>query len=115
MRRAVGARVLVDACQSVPHIPVDVQALGSDFLVASGHKMLGPTGVGFLHGKYDLLEEMPPWQGGGEMIENVYLDHSTYAAPPLRFEAGTPAYSMFRFSMYFILQAFWFSRMQLLS
>lgn len=90
--RSVGARLLVDACQSVPHMPIDVTSLGCDFMVASGHKMLGPTGVGFVYASYDLLEQMPPWQGGGEMIDEVYLEHSTYSAPPLRFEAGTPAY-----------------------
>jgi len=89
--RQVGARVLLDACQSVPHMPVDVQALGCDFLVASGHKMGGPTGIGFLYGRLDLLEEMPPWQGGGEMIQDVFLERSTFAPPPSRFEAGTPA------------------------
>ncbi|XP_074320350.1 cysteine desulfurase 1, chloroplastic-like [Silene latifolia] len=87
----VGAKVLVDACQSVPHMVVDVQSLGADFLVASSHKMCGPTGVGFLYGKAELLEAMPPFLGGGEMISDVYLDHSTYADPPSRFEAGTPA------------------------
>lgn len=89
--RSVGAKVLLDACQSVPHMPVDVQALGADWIVASSHKMLGPTGIGFLWGRYDLLASMPPWMGGGEMIQDVFLDHSTYAAPPMRFEAGTPA------------------------
>ena len=89
--RAVGAKVLLDACQSVPHMPVDVQALGVDWIVASSHKMMGPTGIGFLWGRYDVLESMPPWMGGGEMIQDVFLDHSTYAAPPMRFEAGTPA------------------------
>ncbi|XP_021734278.1 cysteine desulfurase 1, chloroplastic-like [Chenopodium quinoa] len=88
---AVGAKVLVDACQSVPHMAVDVQSLGADFLVASSHKMCGPTGVGFLYGKEELLYSMPPFLGGGEMISDVYLDHSTYANPPSRFEAGTPA------------------------
>ncbi|KAL9228832.1 hypothetical protein vseg_004370 [Gypsophila vaccaria] len=87
----VGAKVLVDACQSVPHMVVDVQSLGADFLVASSHKMCGPTGVGFLYGKGELLETMPPFLGGGEMIADVFLDHSTYADPPSRFEAGTPA------------------------
>ncbi|KAK4758176.1 hypothetical protein SAY87_019477 [Trapa incisa] len=87
----VGAKVLVDACQSVPHMVVDVQALDADFLVASSHKMVGPTGIGFLYGKIELLSEMPPFLGGGEMISDVFLDHSTYAEPPLRFEAGTPA------------------------
>jgi len=88
---AAGALCMVDACQSLPHMPVDVQALGCDFLVASGHKMCGPTGVGFLWGRLALLEQMPPWQGGGEMIRDVYLQSSTFAPPPNRFEAGTPA------------------------
>ncbi|KAI4297001.1 hypothetical protein L6164_036913 [Bauhinia variegata] len=87
----VGAKLLVDACQSVPHMVVDVQSLNVDFLVASSHKMCGPTGIGFLYGKSDLLQAMPPFLGGGEMISDVYLDHSTYAEPPSRFEAGTPA------------------------
>lgn len=87
----VGAKVVVDACQSVPHMAVDVQSLDADFLVASSHKMCGPTGVGFLYGKKELLMGMPPFLGGGEMIADVYLDHSTYAEPPSRFEAGTPA------------------------
>lgn len=86
-----GALVLVDACQSVPHMKVDVMDLGCDFLVASGHKMCGPTGVGFLWGRRELLEMMPPYMGGGEMIADVYLDRSTYAKPPHKFEAGTPA------------------------
>jgi|TARA_B100001540_G_scaffold244151_1_gene219162 cysteine desulfurase/selenocysteine lyase len=89
--KSVNATVVLDACQSVPHMPVDVQALGADFIVASGHKMCGPTGIGFLWGKYDVLSEMPPWMGGGEMIQDVYLEKSTYAPPPGRFEAGTPA------------------------
>ncbi|KAL5579968.1 hypothetical protein UlMin_012410, partial [Ulmus minor] len=87
----VGAKVLVDACQSVPHMVVDVQNLDADFLVASSHKMCGPTGIGFLYGKSHLLSTMPPFLGGGEMISDVFLDHSTYAEPPSRFEAGTPA------------------------
>lgn len=87
----VGAKVLVDACQSVPHMVVDVQRLDADFLVASSHKMCGPTGVGFLYGKEEILAGMPPFLGGGEMIADVFLDHSTYADPPSRFEAGTPA------------------------
>ncbi|KAL3520992.1 hypothetical protein ACH5RR_019141 [Cinchona calisaya] len=87
----VGAKVLVDACQSVPHMVVDVKKLGTDFLVASSHKMCGPTGIGFLYGKSELLNAMPPFLGGGEMISDVFLDHSTYAEPPSRFEAGTPA------------------------
>ncbi|MEM1239866.1 MAG: SufS family cysteine desulfurase [Cyanobacteria bacterium P01_H01_bin.26] len=91
LAHAQGARVLIDACQSVPHMPVDVQSLDCDWLVASGHKMCGPTGAGFLYGKLDILEAMPPFLGGGEMIQDVYLDHSTYAELPHKFEAGTPA------------------------
>ncbi|MEL6472209.1 MAG: SufS family cysteine desulfurase, partial [Cyanobacteria bacterium J06623_4] len=86
-----GARVLIDACQSVPHMSVDVQALGCDWLVASGHKMCGPTGAGFLYGKLDVLQAMPPFMGGGEMIQDVSLDQATYAELPHKFEAGTPA------------------------
>ena len=86
-----GAKVLLDACQSVPHMPIDVQALDCDWLVASGHKMCAPTGIGFLYGKLELLRSMPPFLGGGEMIADVYLDHSTYADLPHKFEAGTPA------------------------
>mmetsp|Transcript_17574 Transcript_17574/g.54640 ORF Transcript_17574/g.54640 Transcript_17574/m.54640 type:complete len:427 (-) Transcript_17574:131-1411(-) len=89
--RAAGAAVLIDGCQSVPHMPVDVQALGADFYVASGHKMCGPTGIGFLWGRLDVLETMPPYQSGGEMIDQVTLEGSTFASPPGRFEAGTPA------------------------
>ncbi|MEM9907375.1 MAG: SufS family cysteine desulfurase [Cyanobacteria bacterium P01_D01_bin.44] len=85
------SKVLIDACQSVPHMPVDVQALDCDWLVASGHKMCGPTGAGFLYGKLDILNAMPPFLGGGEMIQDVFLDHSTYAELPHKFEAGTPA------------------------
>ncbi|NNG34294.1 cysteine desulfurase [Nakamurella aerolata] len=86
----VGALVVLDACQSVPHQPVDVSALGVDFAAFSGHKMLGPTGIGVLYGRYQLLAEMPPFLTGGSMIEQVFMDHSTFAAPPARFEAGTP-------------------------
>lgn len=86
-----GATVLLDACQSVPHMPVDVQQLDVDFLVASAHKMCGPTGVGFMYGKKEILEAMPPYMGGGEMIADVFLDKSTYADLPHKFEAGTPA------------------------
>jgi cysteine desulfurase / selenocysteine lyase len=86
-----GAKVLLDACQSAPHLPLDVQAIDCDWLVASGHKMCAPTGIGFLYGKLELLNAMPPFFGGGEMIQDVFLDHSTYAALPHKFEAGTPA------------------------
>ena len=85
------AKVLIDACQSVPHMPIDVQAIDCDWLVASGHKMCATTGIGFLYGKKDLLLEMPPFMGGGEMIDEVFLDHSTYGDLPHKFEAGTPA------------------------
>ncbi|MGQ0537463.1 MAG: cysteine desulfurase [Gemmatimonadaceae bacterium] len=87
---AAGAHVLVDGAQSAPHQRVDVQALGCDFYVCSGHKMYGPTGVGLLIGREELLAAMPPWQGGGDMIETVSFAKTTYAAPPARFEAGTP-------------------------
>lgn len=87
---AVGARVLVDAAQLVVHAPIDVQALDCDFLVFSGHKLYAPTGVGVLYGKPELLDKMPPWQGGGEMIETVSFAGTSYQRPPFRFEAGTP-------------------------
>ena len=80
---------LVDAAQSVPHLPVDVAALGADFLGFTGHKMCGPTGIGVLWGRRELLEEMPPFLGGGEMIETVWMERSTFAPPPHKFEAGT--------------------------
>lgn len=86
-----GAKVLIDACQSVPHMPIDVQQIDCDWLVASGHKMCAPTGIGFLYGKKAILEAMPPFLGGGEMIDEVYFDHSTYGKLPHKFEAGTPA------------------------
>jgi cysteine desulfurase/selenocysteine lyase len=87
---ARGVVTLIDGAQSVPHLAVDVRALGCDFFAFSGHKIYGPTGVGVLYGREALLERMPPWQGGGDMIETVTLEGSTYAPPPARFEAGTP-------------------------
>jgi cysteine desulfurase/selenocysteine lyase len=91
LAHAAGALLLVDACQSLPHLPVNVQQLGADFLVGSSHKLCGPTGIGFLWGREALLEAMPPFLGGGEMIQDVYLEHSTWAGLPHKFEAGTPA------------------------
>jgi cysteine desulfurase/selenocysteine lyase len=88
---AAGALVLVDGAQSAPHLPVDVQDLGCDFYACSGHKMLGPTGIGVLYGKHHLLQVMPPFQGGGEMIDKVTFAKTTFDDPPHRFEAGTPA------------------------
>ena len=86
----VGALVVVDASQAVPQLPVDVSALGADFVAFTGHKMVGPTGIGVLWGRYDLLAALPPFLGGGEMIETVTMARSTFAPPPARFEAGTP-------------------------
>lgn len=91
MAHAAGALMLVDAAQAVPHMPVDVQALDVDFLTFSGHKMCAPTGSGILYGKRDLLEAMPPWMGGGDMISRVTLDGSTWNELPYKFEAGTPS------------------------
>ena len=88
---AVGAPVLLDGCQAIVHERVDVQDLDVDFYVFSGHKLYGPTGIGALYGKAERLAELPPYQGGGEMIATVELDRITYADPPHRFEAGTPA------------------------
>ena len=85
-----GAKIVIDGAQAAPHMKIDVQALDCDFYAFSGHKCYGPTGVGILYGKKELLETMPPIQGGGDMIERVDLEKSTYQAPPLRFEAGTP-------------------------
>ena len=89
--RGVGALVLLDGCQAVPRMPVDVAALGCDFYVFSGHKLYGPTGIGVLWGRTELLAAMPPYQGGGAMIDRVSFAETTFAAPPARFEAGTPA------------------------
>ena len=88
---AAGVPVLLDGCQAIVHAPVDVQALDVDFYVFSGHKLYGPTGIGILYGKAERLAALPPYQGGGEMIGTVTLDQITYADPPHRFEAGTPA------------------------
>ncbi|MGN0100457.1 MAG: cysteine desulfurase [Dietzia sp.] len=91
--RAVGALVVLDACQSVPHMAVDFHALGVDFAAFSGHKMLGPTGIGVLYGRRELLHAMPPVLTGGSMISTVTMEESTYAEPPQRFEAGVPMVS----------------------
>jgi len=85
-----GVPVLVDGAQGAPHLPIDVQALDCDFYTVSGHKMFGPTGIGLLYGRAALLEAMPPYQGGGDMIRNVTFERTTYAAIPAKFEAGTP-------------------------
>ena len=87
---AVGAKLLVDGCQAAPRIAIDVQACGADFYVFSGHKLYGPTGIGVLWARAEILNAMPPWQGGGSMIETVTFERSTYAPAPQRFEAGTP-------------------------
>ncbi|WP_157220081.1 cysteine desulfurase [Flavisphingomonas formosensis] len=90
MAHAVGAKLLVDGCQAVPRLAVDVATLGADFYVFSGHKLYGPTGVGVLWAKAEILDSMPPWQGGGSMIDRVTFERTTYAPAPARFEAGTP-------------------------
>lgn len=87
---SVGAKILLDGCQAVPRMAVDVAAIGCDFYVFSGHKLYGPTGIGVLWGRYELLDAMPPYQGGGSMIDRVTFAKTTYAPPPGRFEAGTP-------------------------
>lgn len=91
LAHAVGAKLLLDGCQAVPRMAVDVQALDCDFYVFSAHKLYGPTGIGVLWARADLLETMPPWQGGGAMIDRVTFERTSYAPPPQRFEAGTPA------------------------
>ena len=90
MAKRYNARVLIDGAQSVSHMPVNVQQLGCDFFVFSGHKIFAPTGIGVVYAKEELLEIMPPWQGGGNMIRNVTFEETTYAEPPAKFEAGTP-------------------------
>jgi cysteine desulfurase/selenocysteine lyase len=90
LAHAKGAKVLLDGCQALPRIPVDVQALDCDFYVFSGHKLYGPTGIGGLYAKRAILDTMPPWQGGGDMIQTVTFEQSTFQPPPARFEAGTP-------------------------
>jgi len=90
LAHAKGAKVLVDGCQAIPRMPVDVRALGCDFYAFSGHKAYGPSGIGVLWGRYELLAAMPPWQTGGGMITQVTLEHTEFQAPPHRFEAGTP-------------------------
>lgn len=90
-RLAPNAKILIDAAQSASHLKINVQALDCDFLAFSGHKIYGPTGIGVLYGKYEVLDSMPPWHGGGEMIKKVTFEKTTYADVPARFEAGTPA------------------------
>ena len=91
MAHKVGAKLLLDGCQSAPHMPVDVGALGCDFYVFSAHKLYGPTGIGALWARQSILDAMPPWEGGGAMIDRVTFEKTTYAPAPQRFEAGTPA------------------------
>ncbi len=90
LAHSVGAKLLLDGCQAVPRMPVDVAALGCDFYVFSAHKLYGPTGIGVLWARSEILESMPPWQGGGAMIDKVSFERTTFAPPPARFEAGTP-------------------------
>ena len=91
LAHGVGAKLLIDGCQAVPRLPVDVAMLDCDFYAFSGHKLYGPTGIGALWGRAELLAAMPPWQGGGAMIDRVTFERTSYAPPPQRFEAGTPA------------------------
>ncbi len=91
LARAVGAKVLIDGCQAVPRLPINVAALGCDFYAFSAHKLYGPTGIGALWARREILADMPPWQGGGAMIDRVSFAGTTFAPPPARFEAGTPA------------------------
>ncbi|MBB65361.1 MAG: cysteine desulfurase CsdA [Waddliaceae bacterium] len=93
MAHSKGAKVLVDGAQSAPHMPINVQELDCDFYTLAGHKLMGPTGVGVLYGKEELLEQMPPYQSGGDMIDRVSLEKTTYADLPLKFEAGTPMFA----------------------
>ena len=90
LAHAAGAKVLIDGCQAAPRLPVDLRALDCDFYVFSGHKTYGPTGIGVLYGKKAILDAMPPWQGGGDMILEVTFERTTFQEPPHRFEAGTP-------------------------
>jgi cysteine desulfurase/selenocysteine lyase len=90
LAHAVGAKLLIDGCQAVPRLPVDVTALGVDFYAFSGHKLYGPTGIGVLWARPEILDSMPPWQGGGSMIDKVSFEKTTYLPAPARFEAGTP-------------------------
>jgi cysteine desulfurase/selenocysteine lyase len=91
MAKRVGATVVIDGAQGIPHRRVDVQAIGCDFYVFSGHKLFGPCGIGAVYGCHELWQQLPPWQGGGSMVQQVTFQHSTFAVPPKRFEAGTPA------------------------
>jgi cysteine desulfurase/selenocysteine lyase len=94
LAHAQGAKVLIDGCQAAPRLQVDVRALDCDFYVFSGHKTYGPTGIGVLYGKRAILNDMPPWQAGGDMIETVTFEKTTFQQPPARFEAGTSADTM---------------------
>lgn len=91
LAHGVGAKILIDGCQAVPRLALDMKALDVDFYVFSGHKLYGPTGIGALYAKADILDAMPPWQGGGAMIDRVTFERTTFAPAPQRFEAGTPA------------------------